>query len=205
RSTRATQKGDPPMQLQLDPHWRPATQQQVFRRLMQAMAYPGTIVDLAFAGPARASLAALATLLDHTTTLCDLDEVLAERDRRFLEARSAPHDDADYILALAQPRPEADMAPQLGTLAGPDQSATLVLDGEQIGAGDLLLELRGPGIQTAVRVALTGFHRDWFERRAAWTAHFPLGVDLLLADARRVLAIPRTTQVAFYENGRTKG
>lgn len=192
------------MHLRIDPIWNPPTQQQIFRQLMQAMSFPGTPVDLAFIGPSsRTALAVLATLLDHTTTLCDLHQTLTAQDWRFLEARAAPSDQADYLLAQADRQPDARLLPKLGTLAGPDQSATLVLEGQVLGTGDLTLELSGPGIQGTRQVAVAGFARGWFERRATWVAYFPLGVDLVLVAGAHVLALPRTTQLQLSERSST--
>jgi alpha-D-ribose 1-methylphosphonate 5-triphosphate synthase subunit PhnH len=40
-------------------------------------------------------------------------------------------------------------------------------------------------------------HADWLLRRADWVVGFPLGIDILLSDATRIVALPRTTHVAI--------
>ena len=38
---------------------------------------------------------------------------------------------------------------------------------------------------------------EWLHQRAVWIAGFPLGVDILLCDATRIAALPRTTQISM--------
>jgi alpha-D-ribose 1-methylphosphonate 5-triphosphate synthase subunit PhnH len=187
------------MQLDIPQAWQPTVQQQVYRRLLYAMARPGTTMDLhAFVGSdQRAAVVVLAALLDHTTSLCDLDEVLAPQLRRLLMAPSAAQDEAHYLLASAARAPDADLQPRLGTLSNPELGATIVLDGASVGQGALKVALRGPGIPGERRLALNGFHRDWLTRRAQWVAHFPLGVDLILTDSTRIACLPRTTRAVL--------
>ncbi|HLL88393.1 MAG TPA: phosphonate C-P lyase system protein PhnH, partial [Tepidisphaeraceae bacterium] len=72
--------------------------------------------------------------------------------------------------------------------------ATVVLRADAVGAGELTIEVvAGPGVEMPRRVRLAGVAVEWFHRRAEWVADFPLGVDLILADERRVVAFPRTT------------
>lgn len=185
------------MQLSIPRAWQPATQQLVYRALLDAMARPGTLADLAAlaGGQLRAGVIALAALLDHTVSLCDLEEALSPQTRRFLEAAPAPQDEAGYLLAAAARPPDPGLSPRLGTLASPDQGATLVLDGASVGRGPLVLALGGPGIPGERRLALGGFDPAWLARREEWVAGFPLGVDLILADAGRIACLPRTTRV----------
>jgi alpha-D-ribose 1-methylphosphonate 5-triphosphate synthase subunit PhnH len=184
------------MELLLEPIWQSPTQQRVYRRLVEAMSRPGSVVNLGLADASgQAALAVLATLLDQSVTLCDLDELLSAQEWRFLAARLAPANEAHFVLAHGSIGPRSWFAPRLGTLPGPDQSATLVLEGAWLGAGDTRLVLSGPGIKATREVLLAGFHSEWFVRRAAWNANFPLGIDLILVDRSRILCLPRTTTV----------
>jgi len=170
--------------------WQPLPQQQAFRLIMQAMAYPGRVQQLAGDDAARL---VLATLLDPGVSLCDRHGLLAAADWPLLEATPADAAQADYLLVDGS-RP-VDVAPKLGTLPAPEQSATLLLRVAALDEGDTQLRLTGPGIATEQPLRIAGLHPDWLARRADWVAAFPLGVDLLLCDASRIAALPRTTRV----------
>jgi alpha-D-ribose 1-methylphosphonate 5-triphosphate synthase subunit PhnH len=59
------------------------------------------------------------------------------------------------------------------------------------------MALTGPGINGLCSLRLDGLHADWLEQRAGWVATFPLGVDILFFDAKRIVALPRTTHAAI--------
>jgi alpha-D-ribose 1-methylphosphonate 5-triphosphate synthase subunit PhnH len=44
-----------------------------------------------------------------------------------------------------------------------------------------------------------GVHPAWLQRRAAWTADFPTGVDLIFCGGGSIAALPRTTGVEWKE------
>jgi alpha-D-ribose 1-methylphosphonate 5-triphosphate synthase subunit PhnH len=189
--------------------WSARTQQQVFRRLVTAMSSPGEVVRLPLPDGERAAIAVLAALLDNSVSLCDYDCTLEDSTIRFLQATPARCDSADYVLVKASNRPADHFAVSLGELASPEKSATLILEGRQVlsaqhaetalGNGDdtsdLAVELSGSGVEGTRRVRLLGFERHWFHRRNEWVAGFPLGVDLLLVDSERMVAIPRTSKL----------
>lgn len=183
------------IQIELAPLWQEATQQQIFRQLLSCMSLPGTIANLSqYLTGQPALVGVLATLLDGSVSLNDETGLLKERDRRLLQASSAPVDAAHFVIADAIAAPMPKFSPNLGTLTSPEQGATLILQGQALGNGDLALRLTGPGIPGQQTVALSGFHPHWFDRRAEWIA-FPLGIDLILVDATQVMALPRTTQI----------
>jgi len=179
------------MTMKTEALWQPAGQQQVYRHILQAMAYPGRIAALS--GQDDAARQVLATLLDGDVSLCDRDDLLDPADWPLLAARRAAAADADYLVAHAARHP--DFSPRLGTLTEPEQSATLLLRVAALGQGDLRLRLAGPGIDSTLELSIAGLHPDWLARRAEWVATFPLGVDLILVDDRQITALPRTTQV----------
>ena len=184
--------------------WQADIQQRVFRELVEAFARPGEVRDLTpWLDGATAQRAVLATLMDGETTLADPHARLAAADWPLLQARLGTAEDARYVVADGRRAPGFE--PALGTLESPESGATLLIDVNAVGSGPLALELAGPGIEgqgVAGRreLRLDGLHPDWLLRRADWTAGFPLGVDLLLADATRIVALPRTTRAAPMEN-----
>ncbi len=177
--------------------WQDEVQQQIFRQLLSCMSLPGTIADLSlYLGESTALIGVLAALLDNTVTLHDMHELVSQRDHRFLNSPTTPLPEARFIVANGAIAPDANVSPNLGTLASPELGATIVIQGQHLGSGELTLSLTGPGISSAKenKVALNGFHDAWFSRRQEWISAFPLGIDLILVDVTQVMIIPRTTQ-----------
>jgi alpha-D-ribose 1-methylphosphonate 5-triphosphate synthase subunit PhnH len=175
--------------------WQPDHQQALFRQILKAMSYPGHRVTLAEAD-SLADRAVLATLLDPTVSLCDHHGLLPASDWPLLAASHARAEDADFVLADGKLAP--DFEPRTGSLDEPEQSATLVLRVDALGTGGTRILLTGPGIEKAEQLAVSGLHDDWLAKRADWVSAFPMGVDLILADAHHVVAIPRTTRLELH-------
>lgn len=173
--------------------WRPETHQALFRRILDVAARPGQIADLSDLLEDRpAALAALATFCDNTQTLADLTGALSATDLAFLDVGTATPEKAGFILADGTMAPA--FAPRLGTLDTPEDGATLVVMVESLtdGAG---LTLTGPGIKGRATISPKGLAPGWLTARARWCADFPMGVDMVLADATRLTVIPRTTKI----------
>lgn len=174
----------------LDHPWVAVGQRRVFRVLLDAWARPGTVADLGeWSGGARARLAVLAGLCDAATTLHDTHGMLSDGDRSRLGARTAGVDIATFVLADGT-RDPARLTPARGTLLAPERGATVVLDCQAVGEGPAL-RLTGPGIDGVGELRVLGIDPHWWIARSAWCA-FPLGVDLILCDARRIACIPRS-------------
>lgn len=177
----------------LDHPWTADGQRLTFRAVLEAWSRPGTVADLAaWSGGSRARTVVLAGLCDAATTLHDAHGLLDDGDRSRLGARAAAAGSAAFILADGT-RPPGDLAPACGSLLAPEQGATLVLDCQAVGEGPAL-RLSGPGIDGSAELRVLGLDPQWWTERAAWCA-FPLGVDLILCDARRIACIPRTAAV----------
>jgi alpha-D-ribose 1-methylphosphonate 5-triphosphate synthase subunit PhnH len=173
--------------------WRPATHQALFRRILDVAARPGQIADLSDLLDGRpAALAALATFCDNTQTLTDLTGTLSETDLAFLDVGTASAEQAGFSLANGETAP--GFAPRLGTLDAPEGGATVVIMVESL-TGGAALALTGPGIKTETQLAPMGLAPDWLTARALWCADFPMGVDMVLADATRLTVLPRTTKI----------
>lgn len=195
------------LQVDLPAIWQDEVQQTIFRQLLTCNSLPETIADLSiYLQGSNALIGVLATLLDNTVTLHDVDGLLKNSDRRFLDSPDAPLSEARFIVADAAIAPVQDFNPNLGTLECPEFGATIVLQGKQVGSGELNsgelnLHLAGSGIPSQAEkqnsLSLMGFDKNWFVRRQEWVSNFPLGIDLILVDAARVTFIPRTTNVTF--------
>lgn len=179
--------------------WHPVVQQSVFRRLVSAFSYPGqieTICSDLFSDQTgmndSALLHVLATLVDPEVTLADPDRLLAATDLSRLEARISQPDVAQFIVARADRTQQ--FVPTSGTLESPEKAATIILRVACLGDGGTL-HLVGPGIKGSATVQVRGLNPEWLAARANWNATFPLGVDMLLVDDQRIVALPRTTRV----------
>jgi alpha-D-ribose 1-methylphosphonate 5-triphosphate synthase subunit PhnH len=179
--------------------------QATFRTVMDAMARPGTVRQLAgIAAPAPLSptTAAIAlTLLDYETPFwLDAPLAAAPQVARWLSFHTgAPRTDDPATAAFAF---VADSAATpafdtfaLGSQEYPDRSTTLVLQVERVGSGNGFL-LRGPGIAGTRRLSAAPLPADFLDRLAENRAHFPRGVDIVLASADAVAALPRSVHAA---------
>jgi alpha-D-ribose 1-methylphosphonate 5-triphosphate synthase subunit PhnH len=185
--------------------WQADTQQSVFRELVECLSYPGTVRNLShWSAGTPASRAVLATLLDGECTLADPHGLIAAADWPLLQARRASPTDARFVIAAGNRAP--DFQPALGSLESPEFGATLIVVVTALGSGDKSLELEGPGIDGRHTLRVTGLHPNWLDQRAQWIGSFPLGVDLILADAESIAALPRTTRavtLAYAAEGKT--
>ncbi len=173
--------------------WRPETHQALFRRILDVAARPGQIADLGDLLDGRpAALAALATFCDNTQTLADLTGTLSATDLAFLDVSKAAAEQAGFILAAGTGTP--GFTPRLGTLDTPEDGATVVVIVDSLTDG-AALTLTGPGIKGTVTISPKGLADGWLTARARWCADFPMGMDLVLADATRLVVLPRTTKI----------
>ena len=166
-----------------------------FRRVMEAMARPGTVHMIAGAAPpAPLSPAAGAVIL----TLCDAETPLhlaGAADCDAVRAWIAFHTGAPLVAAPrcmfavgSWPALVPLSAYRPGTPEYPDRSATLIVEMEALSAEGALL--RGPGIEDSALLSLPEIAA--FRGNAAL---FPLGLDFFLTRGARVAALPRSTQV----------
>jgi alpha-D-ribose 1-methylphosphonate 5-triphosphate synthase subunit PhnH len=178
----------------------PETQQRVFRELAAAFSRPGEVRDLgALIGGADGRRAVLAVLMDGEVTLADPHQQVAAADWPMLQAEPGPVEASRYVAVSG--REPADIQPALGTLESPEFGATLLVAVERLGEGPMALEVSGPGVRGTRQLSLSGLNAAWVLRRAEWTAAFPLGVDMILMDERRVAALPRTARLLMTRGG----
>lgn len=185
--------------LKLDTIWQPEYQQQQFRRLLDAMSRPGKIYPLTDTADRDSGLlGVLASLLDTAVTFSDPQNIVLPENVRLLQAGLAGAEMADYIVCDGMQAPE--FTPKLGNLASPEQSATIVLRVQQLGASKpivdgIQLTLSGPGIEQQNMLEVKGLNETWLHCRQQWNSRFPLGVDFILIDPMQLVALPRTTRV----------
>ncbi|WP_118133982.1 phosphonate C-P lyase system protein PhnH [Oceanicella sp. SM1341] len=168
---------------------------RAFRAVLDAMARPGSIHEMAGAAPpAPLSPAAGAVAL----TLCDpetpvwLAPSLATPEvegwlRFHTGAPLGPREAAQFAFGSWE-----ELAPltdfPIGTAEFPDRSATLVVG--LPGLAPAGARLTGPGIREAAALSLP--EAEAFARNAAL---YPLGLDFIFTAGSRLAALPRTTRV----------
>lgn len=174
--------------------------QSVFRRVLAAMAQPGTIgdIDVALEPPAPLNAGTTAICL----ALADFDTPV------WLDPAAAPA--ADFLrfhcgCPITENQADARFAVIAGDLPAlqpfaqgsdeyPDTSTTLLFQAGGLAAdGDW--RLSGPGIRDEARVGIDGLPTDF---AIAWRRNnglFPRGVDLVITAGGRLCCLPRTTIV----------
>ena len=177
--------------------------QTVFRKVMEAVARPGTVADLAFApeapkGLTRAAGAVALTLFDFETPVW-VDPALGEETRDWLRFHcGCPMTDDPQEAAFALVS-DAAKAPALttfhmGDAKYPDRSTTVIL---QIAAldGGAPVTLSGPGIKGSARIAPAGLPQGFWAQVQDNHELFQFGVDVMLVAGDRLCALPRSTRV----------
>jgi alpha-D-ribose 1-methylphosphonate 5-triphosphate synthase subunit PhnH len=178
--------------------------QRVFRAVMNAMARPGSIVDvdagLAPPEPLATGAAALALALCDFETPLWLDAAMSnEATRGYLRFHTAapivdaPEKAAFALIASPLGLPYLD-AFALGSLEYPDTSATLIVQVRSL-AADGGWRLSGPGIDGETLFEAAPLPRDFVTRRAALHPLFPRGLDFIFVAEGRAAALPRTTRI----------
>ncbi len=173
--------------------------QACFRALLDAMSRPGKVreVGMGLRPPppmAPATAATLLTLMDGETPLW-LDEPLAPAWDWLAfhcgAARAVKPDQAVFVCAIRMP-PLATLAP--GSDAGPEESATLILQVTRLGLGRSY-RIFGPGLLTPARLEVAGLPDDFAEQWAANHALYPRGVDVVLCAGEQLCALPRSVRI----------
>ncbi|MBE0486903.1 phosphonate C-P lyase system protein PhnH [Marinobacter sp.] len=179
---------------QHDSVWSPLYQQRAFRALMSAFSFPGRRQPLPLCSDATGPTCIAAVLCDNEVSLADPDQLIQPADIRRLGIREASLENAGFIIADGSRAP--DFAPALGSLAEPEQGATIIVRVASLeSTNDFPLMLEGPGIQDTQALAVSGLNRAWLAERARWNRNFPMGADLILVDDTQVVALPRTTRI----------
>jgi alpha-D-ribose 1-methylphosphonate 5-triphosphate synthase subunit PhnH len=180
--------------------------QMVFRQVMDAMARPGSIVDLSFAPDApdglhRAAGAVALTLFDFETPVW-LDPALragdAEAWMRFhcgCPLTDAPRAAAFALIADAARAPELS-AFNLGDAKYPDRSTTVLFQVSALTGGPPAT-LSGPGVKGETVVAPQGLPPSFWNQLIANNARFQFGVDVLLVAYGVLMALPRSSRIQF--------
>ncbi len=169
-----------------------------FRSVLQAMARPGTIHQLAGAAPPPSlSVAAgvvLLTLSDPETPLFVGASVDTPDLRRWISFHTgAPFSAAcEAVIAIGRWQDFTPLSAfPLGSAEYPDRSTTLITELGSLGReGSNACRLTGPGIQDFSTLCLPD--PTFMQGNAA---RFPLGLDFVLTSESSVAALPRSTKI----------
>jgi alpha-D-ribose 1-methylphosphonate 5-triphosphate synthase subunit PhnH len=185
--------------------------QTTFRSVMDAMARPGSVQQVAAAvgtpGTVMLGTAAIAlTLFDHDTPIW-LDAKFSETTEvaKWIKFHSSAPVVADSSIASFALISDANAFPDLnrfsfGTNEYPDRSTTLILQVESLTQGREY-RLSGPGIDGIAILRATIAPKDLFDRLDINAALFPRGIDIVLVADDTIVAIPRTTRLVGAKGG----
>ncbi|MBO6900504.1 MAG: phosphonate C-P lyase system protein PhnH [Rhizobiaceae bacterium] len=179
--------------------------QGTFRRIMEAMARPGTLqtlIDLPTPpAPLSPSAGAIAlTLCDHDTPVwLDTALTVSEAVGSWLAFHTgAPivrtSSEAHFVFSSNPAELIALENFAQGSHEYPDRSATIIMQVAGFDAGDSL-RLTGPGIRGHADIAPAPLPRHFAEQWKQNRARFPRGVDILLAGPDAVCGLPRSTRI----------
>lgn len=174
-----------------------------YRLLLDAMARPGEVRNLPVTGMNPPSLLRPAAALVGFALL-NADVSFYARGpvvdylRENTDAVVAEAMDADFLfLQGTDPAMLIDEA-KVGTLPYPEGGATVVLSVDALAGGPLAVMLTGPGIERENTLHIAGLNAGVLEAVQRQNQEFPLGVDLVLADAEgRIACIPRSSRMRF--------
>lgn len=161
-----------------------------FEELMWALARPGLERRLPVAG----FHAVAEALIDRECTFHVADDPGLSELLLLTGAKPVSIEKADYVFApVATAENVATLSGlKIGTLAYPDEAATLFASG-RFGTGQAL-RLSGPGLLGSVTIRIDGIHPSFWAMREK-SIRYPLGWDLYFADGERLIGLPRSTKI----------
>ena len=178
--------------------WQPRMQQQLFRGLLEAFSYPGRIAALRRPPVLRRGWQSWRRWWTGKRRWPTRSNCCPMHGGRNWKRGSVSPEQAAFVLLDGSRAPELN--PRLGTLEAPEAGATLLLRVESLHGetgGELNLRLSGPGIRQHVALGVSGLHPAWIAARNAWVENFPLGIEMVLCDETRFVALPRTTRIVM--------
>jgi alpha-D-ribose 1-methylphosphonate 5-triphosphate synthase subunit PhnH len=183
----------------------PVRESQIaFRKIMEAVARPGTRADFGHAVEAPAGIgvaaATVALALLDFETLVWVDPALrggeAEAWVRFHCGCALTTNPAEAAFAIVTDVANAPAlnAFNLGDARYPDRSTTLILQVESLDAGEAV-SLAGPGIEDRTVVSPSGLPEGFWAQMRDNNAKFQFGVDVLIVSGSFLTAVPRSSQI----------
>lgn len=184
----------------------PIRSAQGYRAMLDAMAHPGSVFELAprvnAPPPLRDCTAAICLVLCDYSTPIWVDPRIGNAGvwdyLRFHTGAPMVEESGDASFLVC----EADGAEAIlsvscaGSDEYPDRSATLIVQLVNV-SGGLPVELSGPGIRGSCRFDPAGLSREFWRAMQRNHERFPQGVDVLFAAPDQIAACPRSTRIEF--------
>ncbi|MBD8026968.1 phosphonate C-P lyase system protein PhnH [Ureibacillus sp. Re31] len=177
--------------------------QRTFRKILEAMTFPGKIVQLEQSPNELSPLYSQTvlvcqTLLDGEVTFAVIGEKkVSQSIQAYTGSHEAKVEEADFIIIpnTVDSNEIADLkVAKKGDLLNPQKSATLFFEVDNLMDG-IQLELMGPGIKDKT-VIHADISKGFLKIRDELNAEYPLGIDVLFIDRSGYgMALPRTTKV----------
>ena len=89
-----------------------------------------------------------------------------------------------------------------GSDEAPETAATLIIQTARVLQGAGGMRLTGPGIRTETDIRIDGVPKSLWQDRNALAGIFPRGIDMVLTDGHRLVALPRTTRIEVEQDVR---
>jgi alpha-D-ribose 1-methylphosphonate 5-triphosphate synthase subunit PhnH len=183
--------------------------QQLYRKLIKCYSHPGSVEefptddkhDFEFDSALGRPLLSIALLLLDREVTHEIMGAPADERNTLVELTYSRRtgNDADYIFicrnTAAEEAGQCIHDAKTGSLIDPQKAATVVFETDDLYSGECVT-LCGPGIKDTEVLKSTCPAWFWNLRREK-NRDFPLGIDIILLDAKgRIAALPRTTKMA---------
>jgi alpha-D-ribose 1-methylphosphonate 5-triphosphate synthase subunit PhnH len=179
--------------------------QRVFRGILDAMAHPGKIVELADLPDApkalnKAAASICLALVDFETPLW-ADDAIAAKAQVMTHIQfhcgcpiTTDPEMARFALLSHVTNVTSFTIFCQGTDERPDLSTTVMVQAEGFGGGEDV-RLSGPGIKTETTLSIIGAGAEFWQAVRDNAKRFPRGVDLMICADNAIVCLPRTIQV----------
>lgn len=186
--------------------------QIIFRKIMDSMARPGkinNIADIQITPPEylnKSSALIGFSLLNSDVTFFSVNNQDEVNEYLKINTSSIPVlkvENASYVFISGNSASEIVRNIKKGELEYPEDSATLIIDVEKIEklpiGQTFEIVLKGPGVKTEETVYVKGITKEILEEIKIANREYPLGIDVILSDVDgNITCIPRTNN--YYWN-----
>jgi len=179
-----------------------------FRIVMDAMAHPGIIKQIPTAdgprvdglNPGSVMIAFALLNSDVSFFVSESDDVVSHFIASHTGAKPTSVEMADYIFTEGDAINDLMVKAKKGNLSYPENSATFIVDVEQMNSilfeGALKVALTGPGVEKENVVYIRGMAPEILTLMGLQNEEFPLGVDMMVVDEEgQIICIPRSSHV----------
>jgi alpha-D-ribose 1-methylphosphonate 5-triphosphate synthase subunit PhnH len=183
--------------------------QEQFRIVLNAMSHPGIIChlkDFDFETPTYLSNASAVIAFALLNTDVSFHAIGDSHIRDYLALNTGAVEEtfekADFVFMNGNTNAEVLNKLKYGNLSYPEDSATVLIDVEEISKfhldGSTEIVFRGPGVEFENRVFFQGLNSEFLETVKEINFEFPLGIDLIFCDKNnQIVGLPRSNNFDF--------